>query len=172
MTHVTSNEETRKKIIEAEKEDANRDPITGAPGSHPVGTGIGAAAGGTLGAAVGAMAGPAGALAGAALGSTIGGAFGHGVGEMIDPTVETEYWRSNYASRPYIPAGSDYRDYGPAYQHGWESRTRYQGKSFDEVESSLRHEWDYKRGSSALNWEKARDASRDAWNRVDLRRNP
>ena len=26
--------------------DANRDPITGTPGSHPVGTGIGAAAGG------------------------------------------------------------------------------------------------------------------------------
>ena len=26
--------------------EANRDPITGAPGSHPVGTGLGAAAGG------------------------------------------------------------------------------------------------------------------------------
>ena len=29
-----------------ERKDANRDPISGAPGSHPVGTGLGAAAGG------------------------------------------------------------------------------------------------------------------------------
>ena len=29
--------------------DANRDPLTGAPGSHPVGTGLGAAAGGDIG---------------------------------------------------------------------------------------------------------------------------
>ena len=31
--------------------DANRDPLTGAPGAHPVGTGVGAAAGGATGAA-------------------------------------------------------------------------------------------------------------------------
>jgi len=42
--------------------DANRDPLTGAPGSHPVGTGIGAAAGGVAaGAAAGTLAaGPVG----------------------------------------------------------------------------------------------------------------
>ncbi len=33
--------------------DLNLDPITGAPGAHPVGTGVGAAAGGATGAAVG-----------------------------------------------------------------------------------------------------------------------
>jgi hypothetical protein len=39
--------------------DANRDPITGAPGSHPIGTGVGALAGGVAaGAAIGTMAGP------------------------------------------------------------------------------------------------------------------
>ena len=31
---------------EREDRDANRDPLTGEPGSHPVGTGLGAAAGG------------------------------------------------------------------------------------------------------------------------------
>jgi hypothetical protein len=46
-----------------ESKDANRDPITGAPGSHPVGTGLGAAAGGmAAGAAAGSVAGPAGGL--------------------------------------------------------------------------------------------------------------
>src|SRR5438105_822724 len=39
--------------------DANRDPITGEPGAHPVGTGVGTAAGGAAaGAAGGAAAGP------------------------------------------------------------------------------------------------------------------
>ena len=33
------------KTEDQEKRDANRDPISGAPGAHPLGTGIGAAAG-------------------------------------------------------------------------------------------------------------------------------
>ncbi|MGZ8901027.1 MAG: glycine zipper family protein, partial [Limisphaerales bacterium] len=37
--------------------DANRDPITGAPGAHPVGTGVGATGGGAAGAAIGAAVG-------------------------------------------------------------------------------------------------------------------
>ena len=41
--------------------DANRDPLTGAPGSHPVGTGLGAVAGGlAAGAAAGTVVGPVG----------------------------------------------------------------------------------------------------------------
>ena len=160
-----------KVVLEDEKGDANRDPITGAPGSHPVATGIGSAAAGTAGAALGAMAGPVGALAGAAIGAAIGGAIGHSAGEAIDPTVEIEYWRSNYASRPYVTPGADFRDYHPAYQHGWEGHSRYQGRSFDEVEGELGSEWERRRGESSLSWDKARDASRDAWNRVDAPRN-
>ena len=34
------------KTKEQDNIDANRDPITDAPGSHPIGTGLGAAAGG------------------------------------------------------------------------------------------------------------------------------
>ena len=45
--------------------DANRDPISGAPGAHPVGVGAGAAGGGATGAAVGgAVGGPVGAVVG------------------------------------------------------------------------------------------------------------
>ena len=55
------------------KKDANRDPITGTPGSHPVGTGVGAAAGGIAGgigagALAGSVAGPVGTVIGAAVG--------------------------------------------------------------------------------------------------------
>ena len=38
-----------------ENRDMNRDPITGTPGSHPLGTGVGAAGGAVAGAAVGAI---------------------------------------------------------------------------------------------------------------------
>ena len=48
---------TRKVITN--EEDQNRDPISGAPGAHPLGTGAGAASGGVAGAAVGlAVGGP------------------------------------------------------------------------------------------------------------------
>ena len=39
-------------------EDTNPDPITGEPGSHPVGTGLGAGGGALAGAAIGSVAGP------------------------------------------------------------------------------------------------------------------
>ena len=45
--------------------DANRDPITKAPGAHPVGVGVGAAGGGAAGAAIGSLAGPVGTAVGA-----------------------------------------------------------------------------------------------------------
>src|SRR6185295_3784278 len=79
----------------------NRDPISGAPGAHPVGTGLGAAAGGmAAGAAAGTVAGPVGTVIGAAIGAVAGGLAGKGVAEMIDPTVEEAYWRETYVSRP------------------------------------------------------------------------
>ena len=45
---------------------SNRDPISGALGTHPVGTGLGAAAGGVAGGVA------AGAVAGAVTGTTVG----------------------------------------------------------------------------------------------------
>jgi uncharacterized protein (TIGR02271 family) len=65
---------------------ANRDPITGEPGSHPVGTGAGAAAGGVGGAAAGSVAGPIGAGVGAAAGAVVGGLAGKSAGEKFNPT--------------------------------------------------------------------------------------
>src|SRR5436309_1044233 len=81
----------------------NADPITGAPGSHPIETGIGAAAAGAAtGMAVGAFTGPVGAAVGAAVGAVAGGFAGKGIGEMIDPTLQDDWLRDNFDSRPYI----------------------------------------------------------------------
>src|SRR5689334_18158256 len=101
--------------------DRNPDPITGEPGSHPVGTGIGAAAvGAAAGAAGGAAAGPVGAVIGAVVGGVAGGYAGHEVAESIDPTAEDAYWREHHSKRPYYTQGTKYEDYQPAYRYGWE----------------------------------------------------
>ena len=147
--------------------DANRDPITGAPGSHPVGTGVGAAVGGVAtGAAVGTVAGPVGTVVGAAIGAVVGGLAGKGVAEAIDPTAEDEYWRNNYTQRSYIDDTATYDDYGPAYRYGVDAYQRYPDRRYDDLETDLSRDWDNVRGESRLSWEHARHATRDAWHRV------
>ena len=72
----------------ADADSMNRDPITGEPGAHPVGTAVGATAGAVAaGAAVGSVAGPVGTVVGAVVGAVAGGAAGKGVAETVDPTV-------------------------------------------------------------------------------------
>jgi len=152
---------------EPDKSSANRDPITGAPGSHPVGTGIGAAAGGmAAGAAVGSVAGPVGTAIGAAVGAVAGGLAGKGIAEKIDPTMEEAYWRENYVDRPYVSKGATFDDYGPAYLYGVDNYSRYQGRKFEDVESELGRDWQRAKGKSRLAWDEARHATRDSWQRL------
>ena len=154
----------------ANEPDANRDPLSGQPGAHPVGTGIGAAGAGAAGTAIGAaVGGPVGAVVGAVVGSVAGGLAGKGVAEAIDPTVEDNYWRDNYTSQSYVDKGMGYDDYQPAYRTGYEGyRTYYiTGKSYDELEPDLQRHYEADRGGSRLGWDKAKHATRDAWNRVE-----
>jgi len=145
----------------------NKDPITGAAGAHPVGVGVGAAAGGmAAGAAVGTVAGPVGTAVGAAVGAVLGGLAGKSVAELVDPTLEDAYWRDNYAQRPYVDTGASYDDYGPAYRYGVDAYTRRDGRSFDEAETDLAAGWTSARRTSQLDWDIARPAARDAWQRV------
>ena len=84
----------------------------------------------------------------------------------FDPATERDYWRSNYASRPYVSAGSSYDDYAPAYDYGITSYSRYRDRSWDDVESDLGRDWDRAKGKSKLTWEHAKAAVRDAWDRL------
>lgn len=157
-------DETGRKIGET-----NPDPITGEPGSHPIGTGIGAASVGAVGAAIGAVAGPIGALAGAAIGSVVGGLAGHGIAEAIDPTADEAFWREEFRKRPYYKEGHTYEDYAPAYRLGTETRVRQWRnpiRSFENIEGEVGSTWDDVRGDSRLAWEDARHAVRDAWHRT------
>jgi hypothetical protein len=156
------------KTVDEKTGTPNRDPISGAPGAHPVGVGVGAAAGGmAAGAAVGTVAGPVGTAIGAAVGAVVGGLAGKGVAESIDPTVEDAYWRENYASRDYVGPDRSYDDYGPAYRYGVNRYDR--DRSFEDVEPELAEGWVGARDSSTLGWGEASPAARDAWERVGSR---
>lgn len=157
-----------KNRLENDNADANRDPITGQPGAHPVGTGIGAAAAGTIGTAIGAPAGPIGAAIGAVVGSVVGGLIGKGTAETFDPTVEDTYWRDNYKSRPYVKPDYTYDDYQPAYRTGYEGFNRYNttGKNFNELEPDLQRDYETNYSTSRVGWNDARNAAQDAWDRA------
>lgn len=148
------------------------DPITGAPGAHPVGVGVGAAAGATAGAIAGSVIPGAGTLLGAAIGTIVGafggGLAGKGVAEAIDPSVEDVYWRDNLSRRPYYNDQYTYDvDYAPAYGYGYVTRPDYTQGNFDEHERKLAEKWDKVKGKSRLTWDQARYAVSDAWNRYD-----
>ena len=147
----------------------NRDPISGAPGAHPVGTGLGAAGGAAAGAAAGtAIGGPAGTIVGGVVGAIAGGLAGKGIAEMVDPTVEDAYWRENFRKEAYYNKDRDFDFYGPAYRTGYEGRVKYHGRPFDEVEDDLRK--DYVNNNGRIDsWNEVKDATRSAWNRIDNR---
>ena len=158
-----------------DREDTRISHGTEKDNSRPVAKGVGAAVGGATGgiaggAAAGAMAGgmtgPVGAAVGAVAGAVVGAVAGKGVAKAIDPAAEDRYWRDNYSNRPYIRSGSSYDDYAPAYRYGVESYARYPDISFDDLEPDLGRDWNASRGDSKLEWEHARHASRDAWQRV------
>jgi len=145
-------------------------PIASDKDKHPTAKGAvaggvvgGVAGGAAAGAAVGGMTGPVGAAIGAAVGAAVGAIAGH---RKADPVAEEAYWRDNYASRPYVTSGASYDDYQPAYRYGVDAYSRNPGRSYDEVEPELGRDWNSARGTSSLEWEHAKHATRDAWHRA------
>lgn len=157
---------TRK--IVANEEDLNRDPISGAPGAHPLGTGAGAASGGVAGAVVGtAVGGPIGAVIGAVVGAVAGGLAGKSAAEAVNPTAEESFWRETYLREPYYVQGRTYEYYAPGFRAGWEGRVRHDGRSFDQAEPMLRSDYNTAKTELDPDWQEVRPAARAAWERVD-----
>jgi hypothetical protein len=141
----------------------------------------------------GAQSTSAGEKAGLARSATVGGAIGHtaGVGKDVvvggvaggmaagkcaarkiatkpfNPIVEHEFWRKEYKGRPYFTADTPYEQYGSAFRYGWECCLRHKGKTFTDVAAAMERDWEHHRGQSQLSWDHARNAVRDAWQRVE-----
>ena len=149
----------------------NADPITHAPGSHPIETGIGAAAAGiATGMAAGAVAGPMAAAIGVAVGAVAGGYAGKGVGELIDPTTDDHWLRDNFKSRPYVDEGDSFEDFNPAFRYGALAEAKYGDAGIDLMDQQLQSDWEESKDNK-MPWTKAKGAVRDAYDRtVQIRR--
>ena len=174
MVDTQFTQPTKEKVMNELKSRTTKDIDRNDETSRPVATGVGAVVGGAAGgvaggaaagAAVGGMTGPVGAAVGAVVGAVAGALAGKGIANAVDPVAEDAYWRDNYSSRPYA-AGSDYDDYRSAYGYGVDAYTRYPSRTFDEVEQELGRDWIGRRGNSSLEWDRARHAARDAWQRL------
>lgn len=168
----------------------NRDPITGTPGSHPIGTGIGTVGGMSAGLALGTVvAGPLGSAVGGLLGSVAGAFAGNNLGEAvnptrdplaaasvvpgasqlpIDPVAEDLYWQRAFITEPYYDPSLSYDDYGPAYRIGIAHRLGEGPRlSWEESEAGMESLWQHRKGISQLSWDQARAPIEAAWQRVD-----
>jgi hypothetical protein len=127
----------------------------------------GAVAGAVAGIASGLAAGPLGSLVGAAAGALGGAALGAaGVVKREDLEPHLQWWREHHAQRrPALQA--DYDRYEAAYRYGTEQYLLSERpRAWDEVEEALQLGWEPQRGESTLDWEAARPAVRDAWERL------
>ena len=146
------------------------DPTAETPDSHPVGTVVGVSGGAVAGAAIGSTVGPLGTVAGAAIGAAAGAIAGKAAARVVNPDEQDRYWRDAHRRAPYYDSSRSYEDdYAPAYRLGYGERAAGEA-SFEDAEERLRDEWERTRGSSRLDWNDARLAALDAWDRAnDLR---
>ena len=85
----------------------------------------------------------------------------------MDWTEDDAYWRENYRNRPYASSENrDYTYYQPGYRYGFESASRFQNRSWNDVESELSTGWNKYEHRGSSTWESVKDAVRDAWDRV------
>ncbi|MGI8989132.1 MAG: DUF2382 domain-containing protein [Bryobacteraceae bacterium] len=85
-----------------------------------------------------------------------------------DYDYDSEF-RQDFDTR-YAGGGFDYESYAPAYRYGYSTASdpRYQGKSWDQVESDLKT--DYLRSNPNSTWDEMKGAVRYGWEKVTGKR--
>jgi hypothetical protein len=76
-------------------------------------------------------------------------------------TFDADFWRDRFPSEPYAVDSDRFEDYEPAYHLGTSLRGII--GDFDLHEADIRERWDTAKGNSSLNWDRAKDAIRSAW---------
>lgn len=143
----------------------NADPITDAPGAHPIETGLGAALGGAAtGAALGVAIGPPGVVLGTVAGAIAGGFAGKGVGELIDPTTEDNWVREWLAERESDELTDETAT--KAYRFGLREEANYPTQTFDEAEPWLREKWERQRDHHDPHWENVNGLARAGFEKI------
>lgn len=89
-------------------------------------------------------------------------AIRHGWDRMTGHESHRSHWDSNYSS-----LGGGFDEYEPAYMYGSEMATseRYEGRTWDESETTLRSEWE-SRTPGDTSWERFKAAIKHGWDRT------
>ena len=140
------------------------DAETAAREVKSVGAGGGMVAGAAAGAAVGMVGGPVGVFVGGTVGAILGALGDYAAVDATDP--DYSYWRDNFRDQPGFVGDYNFEDdYSPAYRLGYQGRTRYVGKTWQEADADLARDWDAVKGKSRVTWDEARAAGHAAWHR-------
>lgn len=108
--------------------------------------------------------------------TTASGVSGSMMGTTADNMAATrtsadydDEFRSDWNTR-YSTMGGSYDDYAPAYRYGSTlgADTRYKGRSWDEIETNARSDWQTKYPGSS--WDNFKAAVRHGWERVSGQR--
>ena len=99
------------------------------------------------------------------LGAASSSSLSSGTGSNLsgDDTYYRNHFNSNYAS-----SGGRYEDYAPAYGYGstMAGNDQYHGRAWDDVEPSLRSDWESRNPGSTSTWEKMKASVRHGWNKI------
>ena len=92
-----------------------------------------------------------------------------GAGSTMGSNLSTDdtYYRNHFDSN-YASAGGRYEDYAPAYGYGstMAGNDQYRGRAWDDVEPSLRSDWETRNPGSTSTWEKMKASVRHGWNKI------
>ncbi|ESQ77951.1 hypothetical protein [Asticcacaulis sp. YBE204] len=89
-------------------------------------------------------------------------------GPLTDWKDHDAFWRQDFTNRPY-GVGQSYEQLEPAYRFGYDLFGRRDGTAFNDIDDAeLRAEWDAYPRRGELDWDRARDAVRDAYLRSDI----
>lgn len=83
-----------------------------------------------------------------------------------DWTEDENFWRTNYASRPYASSDQGFEVYRSAYRYGHDAARQHHGRRWHDVEAELRNGWQAFENRGERAWEQMKGAIQDAWNRV------
>ena len=84
----------------------------------------------------------------------------------VDPANEESYWSGHFARQPYVQPGEPYSRFRAAYRFGWEARAQYTHRTWADVELHLKNQWQRDPANYDFDWNRARPAVRDAWDRL------
>jgi hypothetical protein len=87
--------------------------------------------------------------------------------DKITPDLDTDDWYHSDWHDNYSSLGGGYDEYEPAYRYGTEMRSsaKYRDRSWDEVQSDLRSDWEARHPGTST-WEKFKAAVRRGWDKI------